>query len=114
MPKRSLWVEGRDDGAGIVAGEVRRGRTELEAGALEEAARRREARREVVGLDPVALRDPDAGVHRGARGTPIDEGPEEPAAEAEGWPTGALPASVCAGDKRVSVTLRPLLPDEQP
>jgi hypothetical protein len=37
-----------------------------------------------------------------------------PAAEAEGWPTGALPASVCAGDKRVSVTLRPLLPDEQP
>jgi hypothetical protein len=37
-----------------------------------------------------------------------------PAAEAEGWPTGALPASVCASDKRYSVTLRPLLPDEQP
>ena len=37
-----------------------------------------------------------------------------PAAEAEGWPTGALPASVCVDDKRYSVTLRPLLPDEQP
>ena len=77
MPKRSLWVEGRDDGAGIVAGEVRRGRTELEAGALEEAARRREARREVVGLDPVALRDADAGLHRDARGTPVDQGAKE-------------------------------------
>jgi hypothetical protein len=37
-----------------------------------------------------------------------------PAVEAEGWPTGALPASVCASDKRYAVTLRPLLPDEQP
>jgi len=37
-----------------------------------------------------------------------------PATEAEGWPTGALPASVCAGDRRYVVTLRPLLPGEQP
>jgi hypothetical protein len=37
-----------------------------------------------------------------------------PAAEADGWPTGSWPASVCAGDKRYSVTLRPLLPGEQP
>jgi hypothetical protein len=37
-----------------------------------------------------------------------------PSAEAEGWPTGAWPASVCAGDKRYAVTLRPLLPGEPP
>jgi hypothetical protein len=36
------------------------------------------------------------------------------ASEAEGWPTGALPASVCADDKRYAVTLRPLLPGELP
>lgn len=43
-------------------------------------------------------------------------------AEAVGWPTGAVPASVCASDtdpsdpagKRYVVTLRPLLPGEQP
>ncbi len=31
-----------------------------------------------------------------------------------GWPTGATPASVCAGEKRYVVTLRPLLPGEKP
>lgn len=36
------------------------------------------------------------------------------AGEAGGWPTGAWPASVCAGGKRFVVTLRPLLPGEQP
>ncbi len=44
------------------------------------------------------------------------------AAEASGWPTGALPASVCADEagpstsasRRYAVTLRPLLPGEQP
>jgi hypothetical protein len=36
------------------------------------------------------------------------------AAEAEGWPTGSWPASVCVGDKRYVVELRPLLPGEQP
>jgi hypothetical protein len=36
------------------------------------------------------------------------------AGEAEGWPTGAWPASVCVGDKRYVVTLRPLLPGERP
>jgi hypothetical protein len=36
------------------------------------------------------------------------------ATDAEGWPTGGWPASVCAGDKRYVVTLRPLLPGEQP
>ena len=33
---------------------------------------------------------------------------------AVGWPTGATPASVCAGEKRYVVTLRPLLPGEKP
>lgn len=41
------------------------------------------------------------------------------AAEASGWPTGAVPASVCADDpagtsRRYAVTLRPLLPGERP
>ena len=36
------------------------------------------------------------------------------AADAASWPTGALPASVCADDRRYAVTLRPLLPGEQP
>jgi hypothetical protein len=43
------------------------------------------------------------------------------AAEAAGWPAGARPASVCAdgagpsaGAGRYAVTLRPLLPGEQP
>jgi hypothetical protein len=31
-----------------------------------------------------------------------------------GWPTGATPASVCAGDKTYVVTLRPLVPGEKP
>jgi hypothetical protein len=30
------------------------------------------------------------------------------------WPTGAVPASVCVGDKRYVVTFRPLLPGERP
>jgi hypothetical protein len=33
---------------------------------------------------------------------------------ASGWPTGATPASVCAGEKRYVVALRPLLPGEKP
>ena len=37
-----------------------------------------------------------------------------PASLAGGWPTGATPASVCAGDRSYVVTLRPLLPVEQP
>jgi hypothetical protein len=37
-----------------------------------------------------------------------------PAALAAGWPTGATPASVCAGERTYVVTLRPLLPVEQP
>jgi hypothetical protein len=37
-----------------------------------------------------------------------------PAAAAAGWPTGGTPASVCAGDKRYVVVLRPLLPGETP
>ena len=36
------------------------------------------------------------------------------AADASGWPTGAMPASVCADDRRYAVTLRPLLPGERP
>lgn len=49
---------------------------------------------------------------------PIEEALVSPVAvtavAAIGWPTGALPASVCAGDKRFVVTLRPLLPGERP
>ena len=37
-----------------------------------------------------------------------------PAAVADGWPTGATPASVCVGNRTYVVTLRPLLPGEQP
>jgi hypothetical protein len=33
---------------------------------------------------------------------------------ASGWPTGATPASVCVGEKRYVVALRPLLPGEKP
>jgi hypothetical protein len=40
--------------------------------------------------------------------------PAADAADAAGWPTGALPASVCAGGRRFVVTLRPLLPGERP
>ena len=36
------------------------------------------------------------------------------ASEAENWPTGATPASVCAGDKTYVVALRPLLAGERP
>lgn len=36
------------------------------------------------------------------------------ASAAEGWPTGATPASVCAGDKTYVVALRPLLAGEKP
>ncbi len=49
---------------------------------------------------------------------PIEEAVAAPIAvharDAVGWPTGALPASVCAGDTRFVVTLRPLLPGERP
>jgi hypothetical protein len=37
-----------------------------------------------------------------------------PAISVAGWPTGGYPASVCDGDKRYAVTLRPLLPGETP
>ena len=36
------------------------------------------------------------------------------ASDVVGWPTGGWPASVCVGDKRYVVTLRPLLPGETP
>ncbi len=42
-------------------------------------------------------------------------GPQRIAAdEVERWPTGSDPASVCVDDRRYVVTLRPLLPGEQP
>lgn len=37
-----------------------------------------------------------------------------PADQVLHWPTGAAPASVCAGDKSWIVTLRPLVPEETP
>ena len=36
------------------------------------------------------------------------------ASEAENWPTGATPVSVCVGDKTYVAALRPLLPGERP
>lgn len=36
------------------------------------------------------------------------------AADFETWPKGASPASVCVGDRKYVVTLRPLLPGENP
>ena len=37
-----------------------------------------------------------------------------PENEGEGWPTGAVAASVCSGSKRYVVTLRPMVPGERP
>lgn len=37
-----------------------------------------------------------------------------PAEAVEGWPTGAVAASVCDGDRRLAVSFRPLLPVERP
>ena len=37
-----------------------------------------------------------------------------PESATRGWPTGATPASVCAGDKRYVVTLRPVVPGAKP
>ncbi len=37
-----------------------------------------------------------------------------PIEAAVGWPTGAVPAQVCTGDKTYVVTLRPLIPGEKP
>lgn len=51
---------------------------------------------------PLALADAEASPHL------------LPAASATGWPTGATPAQVCAGDKTYVVTLRPLVPGERP
>jgi hypothetical protein len=43
------------------------------------------------------------------------EAPQRLAADERGrWPAGADPASVCQGGRRYVVTLRPLLPGEQP
>ena len=36
------------------------------------------------------------------------------ASEVRGWPSGSMPAAVCANDKRYVVMLRPLLPGETP
>jgi hypothetical protein len=51
---------------------------------------------------PVTLADAQASAHL------------LPADSATGWPTGATPAQVCAGDKTYVVTLRPLVPGERP
>jgi hypothetical protein len=58
----------------------------------------------------------------GCRSWPFPDSPESlgfaprllAAAAVRGWPTGATPASVCAGDKTYVVSLRPLLPGETP
>jgi hypothetical protein len=57
----------------------------------------------------------------GCRAWPFPDPPEAsgfarvvPADSVKGWPVGATPASVCAGDKRLVVALRPLLPGETP
>lgn len=58
----------------------------------------------------------------GCRSWPFKESPAEsifgprtlPGDSLHDWPTGAGPASVCAGDKTYVVTFRPLLPGERP
>jgi hypothetical protein len=60
----------------------------------------------VGGCRPWQLPGSPADAVAGAR--PVD------ASAAVGWPTGATPASVCAGDKRYVVMLRPLVPGEKP
>jgi len=58
----------------------------------------------------------------GCRSWPFKEPPAEsvfaprtlPGESLRDWPTGARPASVCAGDKTYVVTFRPLLPGERP
>lgn len=72
--------------------------------------------------DRFALRAREASLPGGCRAWtfpfPIEEalaGPRVvPAEEVSRWPKGGWPASVCAGEKRYVVTLRPLLPGEQP
>ena len=36
------------------------------------------------------------------------------ASDAFDWPSGAVPAAVCEGERRFVVTLRPLVPGERP
>jgi hypothetical protein len=60
----------------------------------------------VGGCRPWRLPAPLAEVLAGPR--TVDAG------SAYDWPTGALPAAVCEGDRRFVVTLRPLLPAERP
>lgn len=58
----------------------------------------------------------------GCRSWPFKESPAEsvfaprtlPGESLRDWPTGASPASVCAGEKTYLVTFRPLLPGERP
>jgi hypothetical protein len=58
----------------------------------------------------------------GCRSWPFKEPPSEsvfaprtlPGDSLRDWPTGATPASVCAGDKAWVVSFRPLLPGERP
>jgi hypothetical protein len=58
----------------------------------------------------------------GCRAWPFPEPPDTAlfaprvmtAEQVKGWPTGATPASVCVGDRRYVVSLRPLLPGETP
>lgn len=69
-----------------------------------------------------ALRAKEGKLPGGCRPWPFDEpltGTEftprvMPADKVLYWPTGAAPASVCAGDKSWIVTLRPLVPEETP
>jgi hypothetical protein len=58
------------------------------------------------GCRPWSLPAPLADVLASPRVVPGDA--------ADTWPTGAVAASVCAGDKHYAVTLRPLIPGEKP
>jgi hypothetical protein len=58
------------------------------------------------GCRPWPFEEPLAGTEFTPRVLPADR--------LQYWPTGAAPASVCAGDKSWIVTLRPLVPDETP
>ncbi len=60
----------------------------------------------------------EGGCRRSRPPFPIERAVATPlvvsAGAAAAWPTGGYPASVCVGERRFVVTLRPLLPGEQP
>jgi hypothetical protein len=69
-----------------------------------------------------AMRAREGALTGGCRTWPFPDPPDKvafaprvvAAQDVRGWPTGGVPASVCANGKNYVVTLRPLLPGEAP